>query len=447
LEEHPASPEQDDATLALARLVDSYVDAQTQFFFLYGCGSNQHNQLLLAHYYRYLVNNGEEAHTLTEVLVGAPPTTSPAPDGPVALFAGGGHSALLTQKGRLFLFGWNDMGQCGEYYHQSTTSRQATHPDDDPPFRVWEFPYPVHACALGFSHTLVVDDRGTVWALGDNTKGQVSGICGKTSPRSFQVPITPTPLQGFAVVAVAAGLFHSAAVTSDGNVVTWGGSSASDKDTQTSYIWTPPQGQKAVGVACGRKFTIAWLEDATIWSWGSDNKYGQLGRHDDGGSEEATQVPVPWNTADFQICDIQTGWSHVVVLLENSKTFERSMYGWGRNDKGQLGLGHYDMARQPTRIHCGTSPHTMSCGSEFTVAVASDGNLWACGWNEHGNLGYETSTDECSCEWQPLSHSRLVQPPRTTTPCLPETAFPVSVAAGGSHFLAARTVARIVESG
>ena len=136
---------------------------------------------------------------------------------------------------------------------------------------------------------------------------------------------------------------------------------------------------------------------------------------------------------------VQTGWSHTVVLLEHVHTHERVVFGWGRNDKGQLGLGYTDGSGDgsssvpvPTRLPV-TDVQTVSCGSEFTVAVDTNGKLWSCGWNEHGNLGYAAA--EISTTWQSLSHPPLVQPPGTH---VDDGEYSICLAAGGSHFLAAR---------
>jgi len=408
-------------TFDLTRLVDS---SNTRFHFLYGAGSNQHNQLLLQHYSKYLVN-GEEAHGLEEVLVGTKheASTKEADDVPAALYAGGGHSALLTTNGRLHLFGWNEAGQCGEYSPDES--------DERVPLEAWEVSFEVKSCALGFAHTLVLDTSCKLHALGDNDKGQVTGTASTTSVRR---PVIPEPVQNVEVTHMAAGLFHSACVTRQGHVVTWGGGGASHS------TWIPPDNGRAVGVACGRKYTIVWTENGSLYSWGADNKYGQLGRDGMESTEIPALISAPWSSEEYRIIDIQTGWSHTVVLLEHVRTNERVLYGWGRAERGQLGLGHADARSSihvPTRLPV-TNVQSFSCGSEFTVAVDTNGRLLACGWNEHGNLGY--AAKEFSTTWQSLSHPPLVQPPGTP---LNDGDYAVClVAAGGSHFLAARIAPR-----
>jgi alpha-tubulin suppressor-like RCC1 family protein len=422
----------DDDTLRLTRLVDHYQREGLQFFFGYGGGSNQHNQLLLQHLADHLLR-GEEAHVVTEILLAAPPSrlqkTYPSDEVPVALLAGGGHSALVTTHGRLFLFGWNEAGQCGALHNEDANTAEATMTTTENPPMGWEFPHRVGhvaTCALGFAHTLAGDDQGRLWALGDNTKGQVTGSATK---EPIQSPILVKATLNKKVVAVAAGLFHSAAVTNEGEVVEWGGA--------TTRQWRPATNDSAlIGVACGRKHTLAWNVNGQLWSWGTDskNKYGQLGRS--GEAETPALVDVPWTLGSHVIVDVQCGWSHCVALVQDMTTQERVLYGWGRNDKGQLGLDPTVHGTVPRPVPL-SLPHVRSftCGSEFTMAVSGDDeSLWACGWNEHGNLGIGTAEEEFVATWHAVPTGQLAQPPGT----LAADSYPVQVAAGGAHFFAAR---------
>jgi len=87
-------------------------------------------------------------------------------------------------------------------------------------------------------------------------------------------------------VDVAAGLFHSAAITKGGELITWGCGRfgqclrpAKDGGAQSSTVgrWHPSDGSKLIQVACGRRHTVVLDEHGRIWTLG-ENKYGQLGR-------------------------------------------------------------------------------------------------------------------------------------------------------------------------
>ena len=66
-----------------------------------------------------------------------------------------------------------------------------------------------------------------------------------------------------------------------------------------------------------------------------------------------------------------------------------SLWGWGDNAKGQLGLGPNRLTAQksPQRIGTGSDWIAVSAGKSFSVALRADGTLWACGINDQGQLG------------------------------------------------------------
>ncbi|MDD4369443.1 MAG: fibronectin type III domain-containing protein, partial [Oscillospiraceae bacterium] len=70
-----------------------------------------------------------------------------------------------------------------------------------------------------------------------------------------------------------------------------------------------------------------------------------------------------------------------------------SLWAWGANSKGELGDGSTDFKKVPTQI--GTEQWTLvSAGTKFTVAMKADGSLWAWGWNNVGQLGDGTVADK-----------------------------------------------------
>jgi len=109
---HSVAAENDDTT-SLATMA-RFFQKKSHLYFLFGSGSNQHNQLLLDRPKNagMLKNNGEDAHRQNEMVLCTPNIGSDFSK-PMQLFAGGGHSGLLTEGGRLYLWGWNIDGQCG----------------------------------------------------------------------------------------------------------------------------------------------------------------------------------------------------------------------------------------------------------------------------------------------------------------------------------------------
>lgn len=105
------------------------------------------------------------------------------------------------------------------------------------------------AVAAGAAHVLALTDRGTVLAMGDNSRGQC---------------IVPDGLSN--VLAIAAGGYHSLALRNDGSVVGWGENRMGQA--------TPPNGLRdVVKIAAGRNHSVAVRRDGSIVFWGDESAY------------------------------------------------------------------------------------------------------------------------------------------------------------------------------
>lgn len=114
--------------------------------------------------------------------------------------------------------------------------------------------------------------NGTLYAWGANNVGQLG--LGDTTARD-----TPTfvPMPGGAsVVAASAGVNASIALTSTGDVYTWGSSDVAPSGAVPGLI-PELSGQDVVGVSSGGFFFLAWTGDGRLFSWGN-NGGGRLGR-------------------------------------------------------------------------------------------------------------------------------------------------------------------------
>jgi alpha-tubulin suppressor-like RCC1 family protein len=450
----------DDDTKPLACLLNECY--RHSLYFLFGAGSNQHNQLLLRGRRRpntvrrlrpkesfgdgmeVEVMEEEDIHEQAEILLTTRRHDSEENvdnnykhnDPPIALFAGGGHSGLQTLSGKLYLFGWNDYGQCC-----SPTNRLRT---DKKGQQVMSYenmePLPgieIETASLGFAHTLVIE-RTTkrLLAFGDNRNGQVTGqkLDAKTTSSSSFVstPTTPVFLIDKQVSKVAAGVYHSAAITADGTrVIVFGG----DED----YLsWKPFDDVRLVHVACGRKHTVVIDHKNRIWTRG-DNKYGQLGRRTSGNSDPLFQLAELFNddndiSCRSKITGVCCGWSHSVITVEDIDSREKVYYGCGRNDFGQLGTSDRVHIQTFKKVFNCKQVDSIDCGSESTMVVV-DGKIWGCGWNEHGNLGTGTQND--ALVLTPATGASLVSPLEYASETK-NTVF--SIAAGGAHYLATKTI-------
>lgn len=244
--------------------------------------------------------------------------------------------------------------------------------------------------ATGSTHALVIDNTadGEVLAWGDNAKGQIGN--GNTKNANY-----PTKVFGLSkIISVSAGDGFSLALDSSGYVWAWG---ANDKgqlgDTTTSMRITPVRVSRLNGViqiAAGNSFALAVKDDGTVWAWGSNSK-GQLGTASD--TTPFLAAPAQISGSGFEkIIKAAAGVEHALAIKEDG-----SVWSWGSNDKGQLGLGHNTDNNVPTcvALPTGTVIDEVSAGNH-SLALQSNGALWAWGKNDMGQLGDDTTSDRNS---------------------------------------------------
>ena len=77
-----------------------------------------------------------------------------------------------------------------------------------------------------------------------------------------------------------------------------------------------------------------------------------------------------------------TGDTHTITLSDSGK-----VYSFGRNNTGQLGLGHNKDVFVPSPIRNLPKIMGISCGQFFTVCIDNEGGLWTFGENKFGQLG------------------------------------------------------------
>lgn len=410
-------------------------------FFLYGSGSNQYTQLNLSNQHqKYILSDDNNVHELAESVLVVPKLPgwyieSSAQHCPSQLYAGGGHSALLLNNGYLYLWGWNEFGQLGRSILLENEKKYM-----DPVLALPDIS--VEKAALGHTHTLILErTTGYVYGFGDNSRGQVTGSNNNDNNYNYENHSVKQLLQEESFVDIAAGLFHSAGITSDGELITWGCPryAQCDDDMDSDFHrWMPEDGSKLIKVVCGRRHTVALDEHGRVWSMG-DNKYGQLGRHSKERNEP--QLVNGFLSQKGSGClDIDCGWSHCLALVKDKDSDKTQLYGWGRNDKGQLGIPSTFHVIFPQSIQIGKDDDNeeeisiningFGCGAESSMILnTKDNSLWSCGWNEHGNLSSGETKD--ILEFTKIKGTRIS--PSTVHNTLDKN---ILFAVGGGHMLA-----------
>jgi hypothetical protein len=86
---------------------------------------------------------------------------------------------------------------------------------------------------------------------------------------------------------------------------------------------------------------------------------------------------------------ISCGFSHTIALKTDG-----TLWAWGGNGDSQIGNGGSQIVVKPLQIGSDTDWKAISCGNAHTVALKTDGTLWAWGYNEYGQLGNGNTSEQ-----------------------------------------------------
>lgn len=225
--------------------------------------------------------------------------------------------------------------------------------------------------------SVAVKSNGTLWSWGSNTSGQL----GQNNTISRSSPVQVGALTSWA--KVCCGGYFALATTTSGTLWGWGATGAyiglNDTVTRSSPVQVGALTNWSK-IAAGRAFSIAVKTDGTLWTWGRNN-YGQLGQNIATGTTRSSPVQVGsltnWSQAS-------AGAYHALAIKTDG-----TLWSWGNNGNGQLGLGDGYGANRSSPVQVGalTNWASVAGGTVHSIATKTDGTLWAWGQNGSGRLG------------------------------------------------------------
>jgi alpha-tubulin suppressor-like RCC1 family protein len=127
----------------------------------------------------------------------------------------------------------------------------------------------------------------------------------------------------------------------------------------------------------GADFSVALTSSGQVWTWGS-NQHGQLGDGSREARREPKKVHLPHGS---KAASIAAGTDHVVVRTTHGKVLT-----WGRNHRGQLGVGDRDDLLSPKTTSTPTVK-AVAAGDAISAAIGTRGELFVWGRNGSGQLG------------------------------------------------------------
>lgn len=244
----------------------------------------------------------------------------------------------------------------------------------------------------GYAHVYGIKTDGTLWGFGQNTKGQLGDntILSKSSP-------VQTVALGTNWKQVACG-YHTAAIKTDGTLWTWGPNATygplgdNTVDPKSSPVQTVAFGTNWKQVSSGLYHCAAIKTDGTLWTWGQ-NIYGQLGNN-----------TVANRSSPVQTIAYGTNWKQVSAGGRTTAAIKTdgTLWCWGDGDKGELGdnlsyvVGNNRKSSPIQTITFGTNWKQVSAGYFHTTAIKTDGTLWCWGSNTNGQLGDNTIVSKSS---------------------------------------------------
>ncbi|HVR85923.1 MAG TPA: RCC1 repeat-containing protein, partial [Planctomycetota bacterium] len=328
-------------------------------------GSNQFGEL----------GNGTQS-TAAPFNLGSPSPVSTLA-GVIAIAAGGNHSLALKSDGTVWGWGDNSAGQLGN----GTTTLSPT------PVQV-SMLTGIIAIAAGENHSLALTSDGYVWAWGLNTNGQLGNGTTTSLGVGQSSPVQVSALTG--VAGISAGYAFSMALGRDGTVWVWGDGGHGELGNGT-FASSPLRTQvlglgEMTAVSAGSNHCLALQSDGTVWSWGF-NLTGQLGN---GTVSNITPYGLssPGQVVSLTgVTAISGGGAHSLALRSDG-----SLVAWGDDDVGELGNGSGAVQVLPVAIPDLTNVLTISAGGGHSLAVDTNGKVWAWGDNTSGELGISSAT-------------------------------------------------------
>ncbi|AFU71037.1 hypothetical protein BA20089_01510 [Bifidobacterium asteroides DSM 20089] len=304
------------------------------------------------------------------------PSKAEAPAGVtfVHVSAGYGFSVALASDGSLYSWGDNSRGQLGRTVTSNNPANR--------PHKV-EAPAGITfvQASAGGSHVVALSSDGNIYTWGDNSAGQLGRTVTSNNPAD-KPGKADTPAD-VTFTSVSAGQGHTVAVDTQGDVYTWGDNTHGElgRSTTSTPADKPGKADTPAGItftqaSAGESHSVAVSDDGSIYTWG-DTANGRLGR--DTNITPADKPGKADTPAGVTFTQASAGGKHSIALGSDG-----SLYTWG--DSGKTSAGRPNKVDTPA----GITFTQASAGASYCLALGSDGNLYSWGDNAKGQLGRDT---------------------------------------------------------
>jgi len=343
---------------------------------LYAWGNNNHGQL----------GDGSVAPRAT-----AEPINLPAGVTATVVAAGGDQSFAIGSDAQLYAWGYNGGGALGDgtFGGIQTTPEVITLAPGVTPT----------AISAGFEHTLAIGSDGKLYAWGLNNFGQLGCSCSGglvLTPQRTNLP------PGVSAKRISAGNAFSLAIGSDDQLYAWGlndngqlGNGTLDFSVPTPAAIAFGPGVTPTAVRAGNAASFAIGSDGNLYGWGNAAN-GALGDGNVAGSHYVT-APESISLAPGVQANAVAAGSYASMAIGS----DHGLYAWGDNFFGEIGDGTtrtYQATPKLIEMAAGVNPTALAKCAASSLAIGTNGTLYAWGSNDAGQLGDGTTVTSASPE-------------------------------------------------
>jgi alpha-tubulin suppressor-like RCC1 family protein len=276
----------------------------------------------------------------------------------------------IRTDGTLWSWGTNDTGQLGN----GTFNIHYSSPIQIGALTDWN-----QVAVDEFGTAFGIRTNGTLWAWGDNTYGQLGR--GLAVALNYSSPVQIGALTTWKKVDSCHGTVL--ALTTGGTMFAWGDNGTGELGRGNVISYSSPVQIGALttwkDISVGEDSAYAIKTDGTLWAWGY-NLYGQLGNSNIINYSSPIQIG---SLADWK--SVAAGVYSVAAVKTDG-----TLWTWGWGDRGQLGNGGIVSYSSPIQIGSLTNWKQVASGDVLNIcmwSVKTDGTLWAWGQNQYGQLG------------------------------------------------------------
>lgn len=274
------------------------------------------------------------------------------------------HSAAVTADGSVWVWGLNDYGQLNGASRNEVLT----------PIKVNGL-FDIVKVSVGNRYSLALDRNGIVWFWGFNSKGQLED----EGEDAVKQPTIYKQLNGIEIKDIETGDFHSLALSTNGDVYSWGSNEngqLGDGTITNKYFPMKVPGLTGVRYINAKGSTSSCItENGSALFWG-ESSY-----------PTSRNVVVPEAVQGISI--------PLTIEANNNNIVELSKDGYvhtsGSNKYGQLGNGSYIDRSYFSLISGVSKVKKISTSSFNTFMIGEDGYIYALGRNEVGQLGTNSS--------------------------------------------------------